>query len=203
MKKLESTFKNMVLSLGLISIIVAALLAFVYTLTKEPIAQAEKLKQEKAISEVTAKFNNNPTQEKFKVGIAEGDSLTIFPAKNDGKLIGIAVETNTNKGFGGKIVIMVGFNTEGIVTNFQVLNHAETPGLGAKMQEWFSNTAKPSQSVINRKWHEAMKVTKDGGEIDAITASTITSRAFMDAINRAYKAYEIVMEMESKNQTNN
>jgi electron transport complex protein RnfG len=96
---------------------------------------------------------------------------------------------------------MVGFDIEGNVKNYTVLKHAETPGLGAKMQEWFSNTSKPSQSVIDRKWSENMKVTKDGGDVDAITAATITSRAFMDALNRAYEAFVKATEAEANSQT--
>ncbi|MDR2127050.1 MAG: RnfABCDGE type electron transport complex subunit G [Prevotellaceae bacterium] len=199
MEKLKSSFKNMLLSLASISIVVASLLALVYEMTKEPIAQAEKQKQENAIKEVVPDFNNNPAEEKFKVEI-EGDSLTVFPAKQDGKLVGIAVETNTAKGFSGEIKIMVGFDIDGMVKNYAVLKHAETPGLGAKMQEWFSNSSKPNQNVVNRKWNNNVKVKKDGGEIDAITAATITSRAFVDALNRAYEAYVKVIEHDSEKQ---
>ena len=200
MKKLKSSFKNMVISLTFISVAVAGLLAFVYVQTKEPIAQAAKQKQEKAIREVTPEFNNNPAEEKFQVKIDDNDALTVFPAKWNGKLVGIAVETSTKKGFSGEIKIMVGFDNDGVIKNYSVLKHAETPGLGAKMQEWFSNTERPNQSVINRKWNNNIKVKKDGGEIDAITAATITSRAFIDAVNRAYEAYKKVMEKELQGQ---
>lgn len=199
MKKLESSFKNMVVSLTFISIAVAGLLAFVNIMTENKIEENDMKKQEKAIRDVTPEFNNNPIEEKFKAGLSAGDSLTVFPAKQDGKLVGIAVETNTKKGFGGEIKIMVGFDTDGKVKNFSVLQHKETPGLGTKMQEWYSNTQKPSQSVINRKWNSNMKVSKDNGEIDAITAATVTSRAFVDAFNRAYEVYtKVVTTTENK-----
>jgi electron transport complex protein RnfG len=200
MEKLKSSFKNMLLSLALISIVVATLLALVYGMTKEPIAKAEKQRQENAIKEVVPNFNNNPAEEKFEVEISDTSKLTVFPAKKDGKLVGIAVETNTAKGFSGKITIMVGFDTEGTIKNYSVLKHAETPGLGAKMQKWFSNPSKPSQNVIDRKWNNNVKIKKDGGDIDAITAATITSRAFMDALNRAYEAYLKAMENDSNKQ---
>jgi len=71
-----------------------------------------------------------------------------------------------------------------------VLQHAETPGLGSKMATWFKNPAKPSQSIIGRDLSQGMlAVTKDGGTVDAITAATITSRAFLEAVNKAYSAY--------------
>ncbi len=92
------------------------------------------------------------------------------------------------KGFGGEIRVIVGFDTEGKLLNYSVLQHAETPGLGAKMQEWF-RTDKNRQSVLGRNLSDGeLKVTKDGGDVDAITASTITSRAFLNAVNRAYSA---------------
>ena len=80
-------------------------------------------------------------------------------------------------------------HTEGKLCNYSVLQHAETPGLGAKMQEWF-RTDKNKQSIIGRKLDtNGLKVSKDGGDVDAITAATISSRAFLDAVNRAYSAY--------------
>jgi electron transport complex protein RnfG len=86
---------------------------------------------------------------------------------------------------------MVGFDTGDKVVNYAVLSHAETPGLGSKMNDWFRDTAKPNQVVIGRNLSEGnLSVSKDGGQIDAITASTITSRAFLEAINKAYVVYK-------------
>jgi electron transport complex protein RnfG len=86
---------------------------------------------------------------------------------------------------------MVGFDTEDRVVNYAVLSHAETPGLGSKMNDWFRDTARPNQVVVGRNLSEGnLSVSKDGGQIDAITASTITSRAFLEAINRAYMVYK-------------
>ncbi|MDR2293098.1 MAG: RnfABCDGE type electron transport complex subunit G [Prevotellaceae bacterium] len=200
MEKLKSSFKNMLLSLALISIVVACLLAVVYKMTEEPIKQAEKQRKENAIKEVVPDFNNNPAEEKFEVEISDGSKLTVFPAKYDNKLVGIAVETNTLKGFSGEIRIMAGFDVDGTIKNYYVLKHAETPGLGAKMQKWFSDPSKPDQNVINRKWNNNINVKKDGGDIDAITAATITSRAFVDALNRAYEAYLKVIQNDSEKQ---
>ncbi|MDR2651650.1 MAG: RnfABCDGE type electron transport complex subunit G [Prevotellaceae bacterium] len=219
MEKLTSSLKNMLLSLALISIVIAGLLAFVYGITKEPISQAEKQKQEKAIKEVTPDFNNNPAEEKFEVEISDGNKLTVYPAKQDGKLVGIAVEANTTKGFSGEIKIMVGFDIDGVIKNYSVLKHAETPGLGAKMQEWFKPQGEREKSLIEKIFGFEVKeekrnssvigrdiakkklmVKKDGGDIDAITAATITSRAFTDALNRAYEAYLKVKENNSQTQ---
>ena len=121
----------------------------------------------------------------------EGDSLKIYPAKQGDEFVGVAVESNTKKGFGGEIKVIVGFDRAGKLLNYSVLQHAETPGLGAKMQDWF-RMDKNKQSVLGRSIPDGgLKVTKDDKEngVDAITAATISSRAFLDAINRAYSAY--------------
>jgi electron transport complex protein RnfG len=82
---------------------------------------------------------------------------------------------------------MVGISNDGIISGYQVLKHAETPGLGSKMGLWFSNAEKPNQNVIGKSMSAgSLSVSKDGGSIDAITAATISSRAFLDAVNRAY-----------------
>jgi len=84
----------------------------------------------------------------------------------------------------------VGFDMKHRIVNYAVLQHAETPGLGSKMTEWFRDATKPGQSVIGRDLSQgALTVSKEGGNVDAITASTITSRAFLEAVNRAYAAY--------------
>lgn len=189
MAKLKSTLPNMLLSLTIICGGAGAILAGVNDYTTAPIAASKAAALETAIKEVTPPFDNNPTKESYKAATAEGDSLLIYPAKKDGKLIGVAVESNTQKGFSGEIKVIVGFDADGKLFNYSVLQHAETPGLGAKMQEWFRMN-KNKQSVLGRSLSDGnLQVSKDGGDVDAITAATISSRAFLDAVNRAYSAY--------------
>jgi electron transport complex protein RnfG len=187
MAKIESSFKNMVIVLFLVSFVSSATLGFVYELTKEPIAQAKLKKELEAISAVVPQFDNDPYSEMYKVATAEGDSLEFYPAKKGGELVGIAVKTFTNEGFSGEIKIMVGFNSEGAIHNISVLEHKETPGLGDKMDkaksEWSTQFNGVNPETTN------IAVTKDGGEIDAITAATISSRAFVDAVQRAHDAF--------------
>ena len=179
----------MFLSLTIICVVAGAILAGVNMYTTGPIAATKAAALEAAIKAVTPAFDNKPTEEAYMAVTADGDSLKIYPAKQDGKFVGAAVESNTMKGFGGEIRVIVGFDTEGKLLNYSVLQHAETPGLGAKMQEWF-RTDKNRQSVLGRNLSDGeLKVTKDGGDVDAITASTITSRAFLNAVNRAYSAF--------------
>jgi len=181
MAKLTSSLKNMVLSLSFISIGMSAALGYVYVSTKGPIEKANSQKVTDAISLVVPKFDNNPGTEKYMV-----EDLEFYPAKMGGNLIGTAIKTYTNKGFSGRFTIMVGLLPDGTINGFSVLEQKETPGLGSKMTEpKFKdqfNGKNPSQYKLI--------VKKDGGEVDAITASTITSRAVCDALQRAYDAYQ-------------
>ncbi len=190
MEKLKSTLPNMFLSLTIISVFAGAILATANMYTSEPIAMAKAAALEQALKEVSPAFDNNPLAEAYMAATSDGDSVLIYPATKDGKPVGAAIECSTKEGFNGLIKVIVGFDTEGTLVNYSVLEQAETPGLGAKMQEWF-RTDKNQQSIIGRSLSKGnLTVSKDGGNVDAITASTITSRAFLGAVNRAYSAYK-------------
>ena len=186
MAKTESTFKNMVLSLTFISLGASACLGFVYQITKEPIELSVLNKKLSAIKLVVPEFTNNPNDEMYRLPTGEGDSLDIYPAKKDGEIVGYAVNTYTKKGFSGNIYLMAGFKPNGSIINITVLEQKETPGLGTKMTEpKFKdqfNDKNPSDFFL--------KVKKDGGPVDAITAATISSRAFCDAVQRAYNTLQ-------------
>ncbi len=187
---MKSSLLNMVLSLGIITIIAAALLAGVYTITQKPIEEAQLNKQTEAVSAVTPQFNNNPVAEMVEI-TPEGETtpVKVFPAKMDGQLVGAAVESYSLAGFSGEIRLMYGFDADGNITGYEVMSHAETPGLGAKMGEWFRSPEGNRNVIGLNPATTNMTVKKDGGDIDAITAATITSRAFLDALTRASKAY--------------
>jgi electron transport complex protein RnfG len=182
MAKAESTFKNMVLSLTLISLVASACLGFVYKMTKAPIELSVLNKKLSAIKEVVPEFNNNPSEEMYRLPTGDGDSLDVYPAKKDNKIVGYAVSTSTKKGFSGNIILITGFKPDGTIFNITVLEQKETPGLGTKMTE------RPFKDQFNDKnpAEFSLKVKKDGGQVDAITAATISSRAFCDAVQRAY-----------------
>lgn len=193
MAKQESTFWNMTLTLTAICLAVGTVLGAVHRLTEEPIARAEKARQEKAIEEVAPEFDNDPVAEQYtctlQAGTKEEMTLTVFPARRGGEVVGAAVESLTRRGFGGEISVMVGFEADGTIRNYRVLKHAETPGLGSKMEEWFRSD-RNRQSILGRHPEkENLSVRKDGGEVDAITAATISSRAFLDAVQNAYRAF--------------
>lgn len=192
MKKLPSTLLNMVLSLGIITIVASSLLAWVNSLTAGPIEEAQQKEEIEAIKSVTPPFDNNPKSQEWK-WTPDNDTIPfmVYPAMENGNLVGAAVKGYTKNGFGGEIRIMYGFSTDGSVTGYQVLSHAETPGLGAKMQEWFRMDI-DNRSVIGKNpTTTSMYVAKDaGGAIDGITAATITSRAFLETLRNCFAAFE-------------
>ena len=160
MKKLESSLKNMALALTGFSVVAGAILGWVNKVTAEPIAQAN----------------------------AKTLSDAIYKATKGGEFIGAAVESSS-MGFGGELKVLVGFDVEGNIIDYSLLSHAETPGLGSKAADWFKKGAKGD--ITGKNPGEApLVVSKDGGQIDAITASTITTRAFLAAVNSAYGAYK-------------
>ena len=186
MAKKESTLGNMIIALVAVTFEASTSLGFVYQLTKEPIAAARLAKKMEAIQNVLPEFNNEPNMEVYKIP-DDGDTLYFFPARVDGGLVGTAIESFTNQGFSGEIKIMVGFLPDGSIYDVAVLEHKETPGLGDKMERRKSDWGLQFKGKNPRNFN--VSVTKDGGDVDAITASTISSRAFCDALNRAYNAY--------------
>lgn len=184
--KKESNFLNMVLTLFLVAAIAALALGGVYVVTKEPIALAKKKKLEAAIKKVLPEFDT--IQTKMVKAVDSKDSLTFYIASKNNEVIGTAIKSLTMKGFSGEIEIMVGILDDGTINNTAILSHKETPGLGDKMDIKKSNF--PKQFMGLNPEGKLLKVAKDGGNIDAITAATISSRAFCDAVNRAYETFE-------------
>ncbi len=181
MKRLESNLTNMVLSLTLVALVAAALLGGLYVMTKAPIELQKQQKQQAAITSVLPQIEGMTIAEPEKA-----DGMTLYKAYKDGEWVATAVETTEN-GFGGKFKVMIGFDKQGNVVNYEVLEHQETPGLGDKMTFWFKNADKQGQNILgSNPADRQFVVSKDGGEVDAITAATISSRAFLKAVNNAY-----------------
>lgn len=179
----------MVLCLGLITLVASAGLALVYDVTKGPIEAAKQGKTTGALSTVIEEFDNDPTTEATALEL-DGMPIKVYTGLKGGKPSGYAVETMTKAGFSGEIRMMVGFRPDGEIYNIEVLQQNETPGLGSKM-------ADPDNPLVlsfkgKNPADMKMSVTKDGGDVDAITASTISSRAYVDAVARAYAAFRSV-----------
>lgn len=194
MAKKESTFLSMVSTLSLVALVAAALLGGVYEATKEPIRLAELEKKNEAIKAAVPEFDNAPSEEYVKVGM-DGDSLILYAVKKDGEQIATAVETFTNNGFSGRFDLMVGFKPDGTIIDVAVVNHSETPGLGDKMEQGKSDFHVQFKGKHPEDFKLAVK--KDRGDVDAIAATTISSRAYCEAVQRAYDAFKAVKEKNS------
>lgn len=182
----QSSFKNMTICLFAICLVCSGLLAGVYALTAEPIAAAAAAKNEAAIKEVLPE--TAVTIEEERTVDFEGASYAYNLAYDEqGNTVGCAINV-APVGFGGPIAIKVGFDVNGVICNTKVLSQAETPGLGAKCVE-------PSFSEQFKGFDPSAKklaVKKDGGDVDAITASTITSRAYADGLALAVKVFQAI-----------
>ena len=184
----KSSFANMTLCLFVICLVCSSLLAGVYALTKEPIDAAAKAKNEAAIMEVLPETAVKVEEERTVE--MEGQTYSYNLAYDEqGNTVGCAINV-APVGFGGPIAIKVGFDASGIIWNTKVLSQAETPGLGAKCVEpSFSDQFKSLDPSATK-----LSVKKDGGDIDAITASTITSRAYADGLALAVKVFETIRQ---------
>ncbi|MEI6752001.1 MAG: RnfABCDGE type electron transport complex subunit G [Paludibacter sp.] len=197
MKRLKSNFLNMVLVLSCITLIAAYTLTSVYSHTKDTIQKSLFKKQ---MNDICSVLPANSTVDTLPVIIKEGDeNLKVYRAYDStGNIVGAAVESSSNNGYKSRINIMVGFDRSGRIINYNVLKHDETLGLGSLMQNWF-RTGK--SSILDRNICNCnLSVSKDGGDIDAITAATISSRAFLFAVRNAYFAFTSHMETVSKAQ---
>ena len=189
MGKKESTFINMVLSLLIITLVSGFILGCVNDWTIEPKAQAKLEKKISAIKLVLPEFDNNPLEEMLLVKPEfYQDSVEIYPAYKNKEFIGAAVTAYSVRGYNGLIKIMVGFKDDGTIANIAVLEQKETPGLGTKLK----NDSFSDQFRNKNPETYNLQVSKDGGDVDAITAATISARAFCDAVNRAYNNYQKV-----------
>lgn len=182
---MESSLKNMVLVLFTITLLSSAAVGGVYMLTEEPIAQAKVAAVNDALKQVLPEYEATTSQD-IEVNTLP---IKVHTATVADKAVGYAVESNSKNGFGGEVRLMVGFDTEGTILNINVLEQKETPGLGTKMADegnvLLASLKDKNAAQIN------MTVKKDGGDIDALTAATISSRAYAEAVAVAYEAFKV------------
>ena len=180
----------MVLVLTSVAVIMGGILALVNHFTEGPISEVNKKKTDDGIKAVMACDNLTLAKTDTVRQDINGKEYTyiIYQVKDaQGTDLGAAVESTT-MGFGGDLKVMVGFDPKGTILGYTLLAHTETPGLGAKADKWFQKGEKGD--IVGKSPAEPLTVSKDGGQVDAITASTITSRAFLLAVNNAYNAYK-------------
>lgn len=188
---MESTLKNMVAVLFGITLVASAGVGVVNMITVEPIAQSKQAATTAALTEVLPPFDETTSEELTIDEIP----ITVYTATKGGVVAGYAVQSMSKLGFGGAVRMMVGFDPDGRVVNINVLEQTETPGLGTKMCDEGNpllGSVKGQRLEDKQLVDGKLAVRKDGGDVDALTAATISSRAYVDAVNRAWMAYKSV-----------
>jgi len=192
MEKLKSNLPNMVGILTTVAVLCGGILAYVNDLTDAPRKEAAQNALNAGIEQVMGGKCKVEKPDTIKRTV-DGKELTYIAYKTDK---GTAIQSTDPNGFGGNLTVLVGFNNDGDILGYTILETAETPGLGAKADKWFQSVenggnSEKSSIIGKNPAKNQLRVTKDndGGEIDAITASTITSRAFLRAVQEAYNTY--------------
>ncbi|NLL83405.1 MAG: RnfABCDGE type electron transport complex subunit G [Lentisphaerae bacterium] len=183
---------KLVVILALISAICTAILAAVNSVTREPIAQSKARRILEAAQKV---LPEGATPKAVTVVIADQTNTCYVSRDPNGVINGVAIQGSCPKGYSGNITVMFGLVNDTLY-NYEVIEHSETPGLGAKIKDEPFRTSltrdssgKP-RSLSNTKW----KVAKDGGDITAITAATISSRATLGALENALANYNAIKD---------
>ena len=184
----KSNLKNMVLCLFGTCLFCSAILGGVYALTKEPIEQTNAKLLQDAVGQVLLRnADNSGIKEGTEIMEApdlievDGKSYSYFVQVENGTPVAYAIKS-TVVGFGGPLTLMVGISADRkLVLNTSVLAHSETPGLGAKCTTDEKFMGQWNGLQLEKTKLEVQKPVKDG--IDAITASTITSKAVTGGVN--------------------
>ena len=182
---MKSSLKNMVLVLFCITLVSSACVGLVNMITIGPIAKAKEAAVKEALAQVLPEFDSTEKSEHT----ADELLIVAHKATKNGEIVGYAIESATKNGFSGMIKMMVGFDTKGTILNVNVLEQNETPGLGANMTKEGNTLLESVKGKSAPQFN--FKVRKDGGEVDALTAATISSRAYTEAVERAYKVFKV------------
>ncbi|MFC1667945.1 RnfABCDGE type electron transport complex subunit G [Chlamydiota bacterium] len=177
-------FSKLILSLTMTCAIAALALSFVFLVTKEPIAQQRINDKLVAIKSVLPPYTNDPVADKIILK-DDDENFEYYIGKTNGLITGIALESS-GKGYAGDIRIMVGFTLLGTISGLEILDNKETPGLGTRVsEELFKKQFVNKKAETSKLISGGFAVKKDGGDIDAVTGATISSRGVVDAVNKA------------------
>lgn len=181
--KKNPTIVQMVVVLLLIAVICSAGVAAIYDATKDTIQQQKDAKEQESLKLVLPDHDNDPVKDAISISL-NGETYQCYVAKKGGQPVGYAVKAGNMNGYNGHVEVLTGFKPDGTIINSQATVLAETPGLGQKAIE------PKYHDQFNGKNPSAFRLTvkKDGGDVDAISAATITSRAYAHAVQTAYDA---------------
>jgi electron transport complex protein RnfG len=203
----KDSFAAIGISLGIICAIASFILAITFTCTEAPIKDAKLRATNEALKSVLPVFDNAPAKEELNIDCS-GREVVFYPAKKDGRLVGVAASAVSPKGYSGNLRVIASMTPDGKIMTVIVTEKNETPGLGTvvtdrieqktiftlfKHENGKSGGLPPNpvldsfhgKDVASAPW----KVKKDGGDIDSVTGATISSRAVTDAVNTIAEAY--------------
>jgi electron transport complex protein RnfG len=174
---------SLVIVLAVICLVMATLLGVVNSVTEAPIAANNEQTVKDSLEAVMPGVECTEIDYSDEsVTIATGTSVTIIGVYEAGD-DGYVVEVSSPNGFGGALDMMTGIDADGAVTGIAIIDHSETSGLGSKSTD-------PNWQAQFKGQTGEVAVAKDGGTIEAITGSTITSRAVCDGVNAAFAVVE-------------
>ena len=169
--------------LGVICLLSGILLAEVHRLTKDAIAHAERAEKLDALKMILPSYDNDPDSQRHTI-VKEGAEWIFYVATKDGRTSGIAFEGVSQQGYGGQIRLIGGVSTSGTLQKIRILEHTETPGLGAKIAEPDFMQKFEDKSADDIGWCILKKDDQENGRVDAITGATISSRAVTDTVRK-------------------
>lgn len=192
---------KVVFKLGFILFIISAVAACALALTNEVTAgtiekmniEKNTLARQEVLSDAT-EFEQVPSEDVEKLAKEIGmekpeELLEVYTGTNGGEVVGYTVKTGPTSGFSGEVQVLTGISTEGIITGITIIKHNETPGLGALAAgEWkdqFAGKSAKEELIVVKG------TAKEGSnEIQAITGSTITSKAVTSGVNVSNLVYQ-------------
>ena len=170
----------------------ALALAAINGLTEEPIQEQKQLATMRAIEEVLPPFDNDPVTTTRQIKLAADEAgadtaLTVYLGIKEGQISGVAFRV-FGEGYGGLIYAMVGIDLQGQINGVKILEHQETPGLGAKIEELAFTDQFKGKSLDNSVLVNGLIAVKnDGGDLDALTGATISPRGVAQAASAGLK----------------
>ena len=187
---------KLIITLTIICVVAAVSLSFVHQITLKPIAYQKRMEKIRALKKVLPAYDNHPDKDVLKIKGEKGKPIEVNLAKKGGKLVAVAFRVVSHKGYGGNIEILMGVDIKGKITGIEILSMAETPGLGARIEEPAFKKQFVGRTLKNTKW----AVKKDGGDIDQITGATISPRAVTEAVHHGLQMFEkkILPALKSK-----
>ncbi len=182
--------RRLVLVLTLVAAGAGLILSLVEMATRAPIAEQRRQETLRALKAVLPPADNAVDTD--TVALITGQDKrgrdverTFYRGRQDGTLTGVAFQVVAPDGYSGDIVIMVGVDPAGTVTGIEIIRHAETPGLGDKIELPAFKQMFAGKNLDNADW----RVKKDGGEFDQITGATISPRAVVGAVRKGLEFY--------------